>query len=288
MGAATTALSRVGAPPRTKDGPVGRPEEVEQARELRAARDRRLGALLIALGILVWPAGLMVSAMAEANGYNLPVAWLLSGAFAALLTRGHRMRVKDAETVLASDSRAPIVYLRPFGVDRANRKAVDADIPWGRTAEQKMARALRHIAPFIALGDPREELPELGASRIYADDTGWQGTVDDLTRRAGTIILYMGDSESLAWEVQHVVGLGQPERIVLLRGNANDGNRFRRAFGHLFPHGLLDDVALTSRCLYFDADWRPRSLDRHSRLSTTPGSPGDQRTLVLRRLQRLR
>ena len=36
-----------------------------------------------------------------------------------LFTLGRRMRVSGAERVLAEDSREAIVYLRPFGTDRA-------------------------------------------------------------------------------------------------------------------------------------------------------------------------
>lgn len=282
-----TALGEVGAPPSRKDGPVDRPEELVRARALRAARDRRLGAMLIVLGILIWPTGIIVNATAQANDYSIQITYFLMVASAALLIRGRRMRAKDAERILEDDPRPPIVYLRPFELDRTSRKATAFDPLGGRTAEQKMARALRDVAPFVALGDPTEDLPELGAVRLYADDAGWQGTVEDLIRRAGTIILHAaGDSDGLAWEVQHVVGLEQPERIVFVRGDINDYDVFRNAFAHLFPRGLLDNIVATSRYLYFDADWTPRSFDRDSNIEAFHGSLGERRGQVLRRLSK--
>jgi hypothetical protein len=284
-GLALGALGQLGAPPSRKDGPVDRPEELARARALREASDRRLGAVLIVLGILIWPAGIMVIAVAQANGYDISIYLPIAVTSAALLMRGRRMRVKDAEGVLEDDPRPPIVYLRPFEIDRTNRRAIAPDALRGRTAEEKMAHALRHVAPFVALGDPTEDLPELGAGRLYADDDRWQGTVEDLTKRAGTIILYAGGgSDGLAWEVQHVVGLGQPERVVLVQGRSKDYDVFCKTFAHLFPRGLLDNAAATSPYLYFDADWTPRSFDRHPNIEAFRGSPGEQREQVLRRL----
>jgi len=282
---ALVALLRVGAPPLREDGPADRPEELARARALRVAHDRRLGTTLIVLGILIWPVWIIMSAAAMEIGIGTgiilsPAVFMAS---ATLLMRGRRMRAKDAERVLEADPRPPIVYLRPFELDRANRGAIAPDSFRGRTAEQEMERALRDVAPFVALGDPTDDLPELGAIRLYADDIEWQKTVEELTRRAGTIILHAaGDSDGLAWEVQHVVGLGQPERIVLVRGVKYDD--FCSAFAHLFPRGLLKNVTATSQYLYFDADWAPHSFDKHSNINTFHNSPGEQRVQVLRRL----
>jgi hypothetical protein len=284
--AALAALGQVGVPPLKEDGPVGRPEALARARALRAAHDRRLGTTLITLGVLIWPVGIILSAAAQASGIGtgiiLPPLMVTS---AVLIMRGRRMRAKNAERVLEGDPRPPIVYLRPFDVDRVNREVIAPDSFRGKTAEQVMERAFRDVAPFVALGDPTEELPELGAVRLYADDAEWQEKIKDLTKRAGTIILYAaGDSDGLAWEVQHVVSLERPERIVLVRGRINDYDLFFNTFAHLFPRGLLKNVDAASRYLYFDADWTPHSFDENSNVETLSGSPGEQRDQVLFRL----
>ncbi len=282
---AVAALPRVGAPPLSEDGFVGRPEKLARARALRAAHGRRLGTILIVLGILIWPAWMILSAAAMTIGIGGGISLypVLMVASATLLMRGRRMRAKDAKRVLEHDPRPPIVYLRPFEVDHANRGAIAPGSFRGRTAEQEMDRVLRDVAPFVALGDPTDDLPELGAVRLYADDIEWQKNVEELTNQAGTIILHAGgESDGLAWEVQHVVGLGQPERIVLVRGVKYDA--FCSAFAGLFPRGLLKNATVTSQYFYFDADWMPHSFDEDSNIDKFHGSPGEQRGQVLRRL----
>ncbi len=79
----------------------------------------------------------------------------------ALVTRGRRMRAGGAERVLTEDSRAPIVYLRPFGADGAEiAKRMSS---WVRIApservvktyEERLAHALRKVGPFVAVGKP--------------------------------------------------------------------------------------------------------------------------------------
>ena len=53
--------------------------------------------------------------------------------------------------------------------------------PWELyiTHEQRLARTLRKVGPFVAVGDPTEELPLLGAARVYAADEAWQMTLAD-------------------------------------------------------------------------------------------------------------
>ena len=128
-----------------------------------------------------------------------------------LVTRGRRMRVSGVESVLAEDVRAPIVYLRPFGVDRveigkrmSSRVRISLREGFEMTYEERLARTLRKIGPFVAVGDPTERLPLLGAARMYAADEDWQEKVDELTARASVVLLHAGEWDGLA--------LGGPSR----------------------------------------------------------------------------
>jgi hypothetical protein len=279
-------------------------ERLERARQVRMARSRGLGALLVLLGVLVGAIFFVVELFAPkiTSLQHLPVQGTMVGLFlivpGLLVTRGRRMRSKGANPSLA-EGPPLIVYLRPFMIDRLeNRSPMGGKGLLPKTSEQKIARTLRRVAPFIGIGDPRDELPPLGAGRIYTEDEHWQETVEDLTRRAGTIILpvYLrpGDSAGFAWEVEHVVALGQPERIILIlrpldhrspSALRNQYEIFRGKFAHLFPRGLPDDIG-TNNLLCFDADWTPRLFGRFQAPDgyVPPGSSGQQRVLVVRRL----
>ena len=113
-----------------------------------------------------------------------------------------------------------------------------------KTYEERLARTLRKVGPFVAVGDPTERLPLLGAARMYAADEEWQETVDELTDRAGVVLLHAGEGDGLAWEVRHVIELDAPERVILslpLLAKRKEPSRqerydaFRRRFGDAFP-----------------------------------------------------
>jgi len=280
---------------------ASRPTPVER-RDL--AHDRRLGGLLIGLGVLIVVLGqLGISAYQQDAKSNSATATIAVGgavlggvvsclvciASSMLIRRGRRMRAREAERTLETDPRPPIVYLRPFNFDRSSRRSVARSEMFARTHEQRLARALRRVGPFVAIGDPAEKLPDLGADRLYRDEDHWQETVVDLTRRAGTIVVHVGDSPGLAWEVQHVVNLGQPERIILslVTEDKQRYHDFRDTLGHLFPRRLPGAIG-SSNFVYFDGDWTPRADRRRgSRCPVEPvGSPGRQRSLALHQLAR--
>jgi hypothetical protein len=278
-------------------------------------RTRTRGTRLIVLGVLIVPAVLVAVAWLQqttkTSDTSVTAGAILGGvvtcgiciASGLLVTRGRRTRVPDATTTLATDARPPIVYLRTFDFDRSRRQAVARSEMFKRTYEERLARALRSIGPFVALGDPSDELPELGAVRLYPDNADWQQAAMNLTGTAGTIVLHVGDSPSLAWEVEHVVGLGQPERMILSLATGLDGaegiivsalegtkryDTFRDKLGHWFPQGLPADIG-SSRFLYFEADWTPRAYVRSDlrHLYARSSDAGRQRTLVLGQLGRL-
>jgi len=266
--------------------------------ETEVTRARHLGTISLVLGVMVLPAGSLFIAWLQQNTKNtdtVTISGIAGGvvtcglciASAMLIMRGRRMRAVGAERKLADDVRPKVVYLRPFHFDRESRVAAARSEMFKSTHEQRLARALRAVGPFVALGDPSETFPDPGAIYVHADEAHWREAVQNLTRSAGTIVLHVGDSPGLAWEVQHLVELGQPERIIISlvtedRGRYDD---FRAKLGHLLPRGLPADIG-TAQFLYFDADWIARPYDRITARHhhPPPGSPGEQRAAALRRL----
>jgi hypothetical protein len=103
---------------------VERRERLARASAARAKRDRGVGLLLIRLGVATWVVPFLIMVVLWLRGVNLgsvpaTIAVPVFAVSLQLVTRGRRMRVGGGERVLAADARAPIVYLRPFGADRA-------------------------------------------------------------------------------------------------------------------------------------------------------------------------
>jgi len=108
------------------------------------------------------------------------------------LKRGKQLGAGSAQALLAEDNRPPVVYLRSFQDDSveaegtlsaervANMGAVGGailavlDYEGGTmTEEEQLAEALRDVGPFVAVGKPGEKLPQLGAARMYLQDSEW-------------------------------------------------------------------------------------------------------------------
>ena len=147
---------------RSRDA-VERHEQIARASAARAHQHRRVGLLLISLGIAIWVVPFLVFLVLWLNGTDLGDWTSTVGASVvpvslALIVWGRRKRVRGAERVLAADARAPIVYLRPFGADRAeiakrwsSRVRISEREGFNKTYEERLAahaaqgRAVRRV-----------------------------------------------------------------------------------------------------------------------------------------------
>jgi hypothetical protein len=219
------------------------------------------GLLLTSVSVIVGIAAVVV--MREGG----LVGGLIFGAAAVLIQlgvrRGRQLRARSAEAVVADDARTPVLYLRPFEADNTLLRS-NPGLPFLTSSyEQDLTRQLRaRIGPVIAIGNPAEKLPELGAARTYVRDGDWQATANDLMLQAGLIVLHVGSSPGLQWEVARIVELGLPEKLVVAVPNTPDRPRlyagFRVATSRVFPKALPEVGAGDLIC--FRADWTPQLL----------------------------
>jgi hypothetical protein len=287
-----------------------------RARAARASRARGRGLVMIVIGLALVPiAAVIMFGIGFVQNLNsghesnlVPVFGV--GCLAAagvLLVRGRRLRLKGADYVLAQDERPPIVYLRSFQADeqavvtswRSRRRVrplrgspTGLGIGAKRTFEERLARVLNDVAPFVTIGDPTGGLPHLGASRLYAGDDEWQETLDGLLDRGGAVILHIGATPGFDWEVEHVLARDEPQRLIVSlpfksrkRPREQTYEAFRARFGEEFPAGLSERAGET-QFLYFDADWTPHRLEEPGEVPAAPesGTPTEQRAVVLHKL----
>lgn len=151
-------------------------------------------------------------------------AWVVSiGLFLLILLLGRRSAQHEAATaeeVMQRDPRPPVVYLRSFQDDG---QALHAPFDPGgigrriagvvlRTPEQELADVLAHVGPVIAIGKPGERLPELGAARLYVSHEAWQAKVHTLLDAAALVVLRVGRSEGVRWEIEQTLARVPPSR----------------------------------------------------------------------------
>jgi hypothetical protein len=275
-----------------------RRERLARARAARARRNPGVGLALISSGVVIFTGvflALWLAGVTRGNWPGLVMQVVFVVAF-GLVTFGRRIRAGGAERVLAKDARAPIVYLRPFRADGAqiarrmwSRARISPRETLFDTYEERLARTLRKIGPFVAVGDPTERLPLLGAARMYAADEDWQATVGELMSHAAVVLLHAGEGTGFGWEVRRVIERGAPERTILslpLEAKRRGPSRqerydaFRSEFGHHFPRPLPETIGFC-QFAYFDGDWTPRLLGERG----APLPDGeDGRAQALRRL----
>lgn len=207
-----------------------------------------------------------------------------------ILNRGKRHFVPVGLAQLKKDPRPLVLYLRPFmqdgGVNIMRPSAINRGMAekgfWRQmstlirfydTYEQTLALGFRKIGPFVAIGDPTKGLPQLGAIRIYVGiDGDWQQMVSELAKNASYVLLQIGKSDGLMWEVQHIIENVRPEQLILCLPNQKfkitrlggpkrrEQERqkvyqiFRSKTQDFFPKPLPEKIG-GAMFLYFSSDW---------------------------------
>ncbi len=258
-------------------------------------RQRRRGWGHVAAGIAIICAGVPAATwfLLAQEGSAAPIL----GVVAAGLTEiymGRRMLARSAEEVRRDDPRPPVVFLRPFTLTAG--ELTNGDM-FRRSYEQRLARAMRPIGPFIAIGSPFDEVPDLGAARVYVDDATWQAQVLEMLGECRLVIFHCGTSTGVMWELEQVLNRVPPDRVLLSlptkeprrkKIDVESYESFRNESCGLFPHPLPPAIP-RGRFLYFDSDWRPSFLvisRKHPprRLQPDPSEPMPTQSTAVHRL----
>lgn len=216
-----------------------------------------------------------VTLIAAALVFVAPIMWL-----------DKRARRLAQPRFVDLDSPPGVLFLRPFSEDRDVRIYAS----WGQDRPKTSFRGRMKVTKFqlrrqfanggqggaamefgytlqavchafgsvAAIGEP-DSPPILGADNVYVSDDGWQEKVLELARDARLVIITAGDTPGVAWEVENILRIVEPTRLLLNVPGMTQSRRrahykaFRERFGTLFPQGLPE--ALPARTLSFDQHW---------------------------------
>ncbi|MGB0054400.1 MAG: RDD family protein, partial [Terracidiphilus sp.] len=132
-----------------------------------------------------------------------------------LIARAKYLFQPQFNALLQEDPRPPVLYLRSFRADeqvkfsRINRQSNDG------TLEQRLARHFGGRGPFIAIGAPQNPLV-LGAVRTVLGPDEWQGRVMGWMQSSSAIVLVVGTTKWIDWELKKIFDLGDLEKLVLI------------------------------------------------------------------------
>lgn len=193
----------------------------------------------ISLGVLLPVGGLLALSLdfAAAAGYRVacgaggPVETHLAISVGSLVAaaivwqmarRGHIMRAPE---LLAKDERRFVLYLRSFHDDDlriwtaglGSRSVFDLLLgPRAELFEEVVRGRLAKVGPVIAVGEPGEWAPPPAASREYLEPSKWSGDVEGWLNDASIIVLAVGRTPGVRWELERIRALNHFGKLVLL------------------------------------------------------------------------
>ena len=183
-----------------------------------------LGASLLAyVELLVYLAACISSPKPIANGratelYFLAASLLWFGSYCK--QQSLRLRNPLAEEALASDARPAILFLRGsseeggFAVSGSGQWWLESSMP--AALEDVVLGEFRKLGPVIGLSNP--SLPNR-PSAYHPHDTPsaeWQTRVETLMGGAAVIVIVLGQTKGLRWEIRRIRDLGYLRRALFI------------------------------------------------------------------------
>lgn len=145
-----------------------------------------------------------------------------------LLFRARRYFQIDADVLLKFDLRPPVLFLRSFDDDeklsfsRADKALLDFSL------ETRLANHFHRHGPFIAIGSPKEKVPQVGAARVLLPDDQWQERVLGWMHGAALVVMYAGRTPWVNWELARVIEKPGATRLLLLVPEIKGWRKARR------------------------------------------------------------
>ena len=126
------------------------------------------------------------------------------------------------------------------------------------TSERALVQAASGIGPVIALGRPGERISPRGAVRVHIDHAHWQEVVKALEAATDLVILRIGKTEGVWWEIKHLVEASQPFKTVIYLPRADRAlyAEFCEKASAILPRPLPRNPG-KALFLAFGPDWSP-------------------------------
>jgi hypothetical protein len=151
------------------------------------------------------------------------VVLLVIGGFVVRLAR--MWARASADRLRARDPRRPVLYLRSFEDDdlqlptvvSARRPFLELFAQRGSDPfEESIAWQLAPYGPIVAIGRPGRSIHSLGAARELLPDEIWRAAVSERMAAAGAIVVTIGSTDGLRWELAQLVSGGHLGRTVFV------------------------------------------------------------------------
>ena len=173
---------------------------------------------------------------------------------ATLWRAGLSLLSRDARQLLTITQLPTVLYLRAFIDDVASRSLESS-------AEEVLSTVFAgsQIGTMVAIGRPGEALQTAGAARLYVG-ADWQDHVRELMERAKLVVLRVGSSEGVWWEIDEALRKVAPPRLLIwMPSNPVDRARLQARLSDYFDEAIPEHFE-TADFLWFNPDGRPVML----------------------------
>jgi hypothetical protein len=133
-----------------------------------------------------------------------------------LLIRARRYFQVSADSLLAADKRKPILFLRSFEDDEKVKFNISERALLDFSLETRLSNHFTYFGPFIAIGSPKEAIPQLGAARVILSDREWQPRVMAWMEAASVVVMYSGKTQWVTWELAKLVNTERVPKLILM------------------------------------------------------------------------
>lgn len=194
-----------------------------------------------------------------------PICILFLALFYLLFRKINRRRQRGFHREVDENTPA-ILYLRSFKDDKYTAKEVESFLRPGISEEEALVSVLDDIAPVLGVGRPNEKYLPDGAACIVITDAEWQGKVAELAQKAELVVLRLGSTEGVLWEMQYCLENLDLKKLLFILPNSRSSSRPDDILEALKQRGInLDGIYTGKRggkgsiwgVLYFDDNEQP-------------------------------
>lgn len=136
------------------------------------------------------------------------------------LRQAKSLEQPNADALLATDQRPATLFLRSFRDDTLELPSLQSlrGLGHGKSIrfEEAFASLFGEIGPLIAIGEPGESLPKIGAAKTYFSDDEWQDAVLGWMQRCRLIVLAVGPTPAVTWELSQILRNGHLTKLILV------------------------------------------------------------------------
>ncbi len=158
--------------------------------------------------------GMMFVGLFSPKASSMTYFWLTIGGFILcifMVIISSCFLVPTFAQVTKIDKRSPVLFLRPFNEDQSRTYDVisigESTVNIQGTSEEFLL-VLNAIGPLVSIGEPnwisRIGAYPHGAYRVFVEHQNWQRKVEELLGKSSLVVLTVGESAGIEWEIEAV------------------------------------------------------------------------------------